>query len=374
MILVSNPQASYESQGAEIDRAIHRVLHSGHYIGGDEVERFEKRFANYTNNRYCVSCGSGTDAMKLAVYALFYDKIMDSDAGIGVATVSLTSPGTLPMPYYMNFVMRGVDVDKSMTMNIESLKNIKNIDLIIPVHLYGNPVDMLAIREYAKEQKAYVIEDCCQAHGTRVGGKHVGYYGDLGVFSFYPTKNLGAIGDGGAVVTNSEELWMRMLRFRQYGWYPHVHYNSTAQTGQSRLDPIQAAILNEKLDRLDYKIEQRKIIAGIYLDNINCKRFEHLDWKDGCSFHQFVILLESREYRELFMKYLFENGIDTGIHYPIPLHKQNAYKEDFFSSEDNFTNTENYCDRIVSLPMYPEITGDEIMHVINVVNKWSETL
>jgi len=370
MILVSNPQASYESQSAEIDMAIQRVLHRGHYIGGEEVERFEKKFAEYTGSKYCVSCGSGTDAMRLAVRALYEDY----QRPLTVATVSLTSPGTLAGALeYIDHVV-GIDINDSFVMDLSDLEKALEeytVQAIIPVHLYGNFCDIDEIKRIAPNIP--IIEDCCQAHGTRGFGNNAGTIGEAGVFSFYPTKNLGAIGDGGAIVTNNKSLYEDLLKYRQYGWIKNHRENATTNDSQSRLDAIQAAILSVKLDILGYKIKKRQQIAQWYKDYLNKDVFTHVQWSYGASYHQFVVMLSDKEKRDAFRKHMYISGIQTSIHYALPLHKQDGYKY-MYHRCDKLPKTSSYCDRIVSLPMYPELAGNEIVRVIEEATRWTETL
>lgn len=375
MILVSNPQASYESQSAEIDRAIRRVLHGGHYIGGDEVERFEKKFAEYTGAKYCVSFGSGTDAMRLAITVLLEDT---GNTNVRVATVSLTSPGTVAgfFPFVDSII--GVDINDSFTMDANDLQKVVDeypIDVIVPVHLYGNIADMAMIKEIARPRNIPIIEDCCQAHGSRVHfDQHVGTIGDMGVFSFYPTKNLGAIGDGGAVITSNVDYYNRLVELRNYGWKANTNINATTRlSGNSRLDAIQAAILSVKLELLDYKVGQRKRLASWYKQYLNKDAFTHVDWNTGASYHQFVVMLPDKEKRDAFRKHMYMESIQTSIHYPLPLHKQDGYKYMYHRS-DKLPKTSSFCDRIVSLPIYPELEPEEIAHVIEGTNRCSETL
>jgi dTDP-4-amino-4,6-dideoxygalactose transaminase len=368
MIRVSNPQAAYMYQRNEIDNAIQRVLHSGMYVRGMEVLNFEKEFAKYVGAKYCVSCGSGTDAMGLAIRALKKQK--HTGFFINVVTVSLTAQGTIANLVNHIAELTPIDVDSSMTMDLENLErciNNKYTSVIIPVHLYGNPVNMRELKRIAGDIP--IIEDCCQAHGTRIGRQHVGTFGEMGIFSFYPTKNLGAIGDGGAVVTNDEELYELLRLYRQFGWKEGDKNNATLRTGQSRLDTLQAAILRVKLPLLNNRIATRRRNADL-LKQILQYKFTMLDWRKGCSYHQFVIMLENKEQRESFMQYMKEKDIQTLIHYPIPLHLQDAYKSWF--TKTDLPKTEEYCDRIVSLPVYPELSGQELSRIGEAAYLWSD--
>lgn len=350
-------------------------MHGGHYIGGEEVERFEKKFAEYTGAKYCLSCASGTDAMRLAVTVLLKDT---GNTNVRVATVSLTSPGTVAGFFpFVNSIM-GVDINESFTMDHNDLREVVSenyIDVIVPVHLYGNTANMIAIKEIARPRNIPIIEDCCQAHGARVHfDKHVGTIGDMGVFSFYPTKNLGAIGDGGAIITDNAEYYNRLVELRNYGWKANTNTNATTHlSGNSRLDAIQAAILSVKLELLDYKVGQRKQLASWYKQYLNKDVFTHVSWNTDASYHQFVIMLPDKEKRDAFRKHMYIEGIQTAIHYSLPLHKQDGYKYMYHRS-NKLPKTSSYCDRIVSLPMYPELTGYEMVRVIEGANRWAETL
>jgi dTDP-4-amino-4,6-dideoxygalactose transaminase len=371
MIQVSNPWAAYNWQAASIEQNIKRVLNSGRYINGEEIEKFEQEFAKYVGTEYCVACGSGTDAMTLAWNALFYDKKRSYfRRPHHVATVSLTAVGTIAPLAVANCGITFVDIDNSCTMDPEKLKKKLpgSIDCIVPVHLYGNPADMNAIKTAASVHRIPIIEDCCQAHGTKYQGQHVGTFGDLGVFSFYPTKNLGALGDGGAVVTNNSVLYDKLMRFREYGWVLN-NRDATAVVGQSRLDPIQAAILRDKLQYLPQKILRRKGIAETYKSIFDHEKFEHIHWGFGASFHQFVMMLQGKEERKSFMMHMASQGIETAIHYRLPVHKQQAYH---LSDPQTLQKTNEMCDRVVSLPIYPELTQQELVRVAEGVMSWAE--
>jgi len=272
----------------------------------------------------------------------------------------------------------GVDINESFTMDHNDLREVVSenyIDVIVPVHLYGNPADMTMIKEIARPKRIRIIEDCCQAHGTRGPfNRHVGTIGDMGVFSFYPTKNLGAIGDGGAVITDDAEYYNRLVELRNYGWKANTNINATTRaTGNSRLDAIQAAVLSIKLDILDYKIKQRQKLAQWYKQYLSKDVFTHVSWNQRASYHQFVVMLPDKEKRDAFRKNMYVSGIQTSIHYRLPLHKQDGYKN-MYHRGDKLQKTEEYCDRIVSLPMYPELTGHEMVRVIEEANKCAETL
>jgi dTDP-4-amino-4,6-dideoxygalactose transaminase len=353
------PKAGYLANKAEIDDAVLKVMDSGNYILGEEVKSFEKEFAKFTEVEHALGVASGTDALELALRA----------CGIGpgdsVVTVSHTAVATVSAIDRCGAIPIFADIDEhSYTMSPDSLLDLMKKcyklkpKAVIPVHLYGHPADMENIKGIADEFKMPVIEDCAQAHGARYKGKTVGSIGDVGCFSFYPTKNLGAIGDGGMVTTDNVELYDKIHALRQYGW--KERYVSSIKGINSRLDEIQAAILRVKLKYLDDGNSKRNEIACFYSEalkntsitvpTISC-HVNHI-------FHQYVVRHENRD--ELKNK-LYQEGIGTAIHYPLPVHLQPAYMKN--RKLVSLKNTEGIYKRILSLPMYPELAKDQLDYI-----------
>lgn len=370
-ILAGNLSLEYNLLKGEIDAAIQRVLESGWFILGNEVSEFEKLFANYCGTKFCIGVASGTEAIALALMA----------SGVGYDDLVITVPNTA-VPTVSAISMIGarpifVDVNKeTMLMDtgilrkfLKSLSDdiIKRIKAIVPVHLYGLPCLMYDILDIAKEFGLKVVEDCAQVHGAMYSGKKAGSFGDIGCFSFYPSKNLGCYGDGGAIVTSNENLYNRMLKLRNYGQEKRYHH--IIKGINSRLDELQAAILRVKLGYLDLWNKKRKEIAESYKKGLaGCPvRFQLIPGEYYHHvYHQIVI---SCDRRDDLMSYLTKRGIQTLIHYPIPVHLQEAYG-DLGYKEGDFPTTEYLCKRILSLPVYPQLTTEEVDFVIGRIREF----
>jgi dTDP-4-amino-4,6-dideoxygalactose transaminase len=375
-IFQANPKAGYLNRKDEIDVAIRDVLNSGWYILGQEVESFEQEFASYIGASFGIGVASGTDAIEIALRSL---DIGHRDL---VFTVSHTAVATIAAIERCGATPVLVDIeDSTFTMDPSHLdhtiKSIKNNTLstkgrpraIIPVHLYGHPAEMAAIMEIAKKYDLYVIEDCAQAHGAEISGRKVGSFGQMAAFSFYPTKNLGAIGDGGIVVTSDGELQRKLLSLRQYGW--KERYVSSTPGINSRLDEIQAAILRVKLRYLEESNKRRIHIAKIYgrlLENTFFQLPRGVGEKTRHVYHQYVIRAKNRhEVRA----YLQENGVGSAIHYPVPIHLQPAYHGHISISLDGLLHTERVCREILSLPMYPELRDEQIHRICDILSLYN---
>jgi len=355
-----NVERQYKVLHREIDAAYHRVMRSGSYVLGAEVEAFEQEFATFCNSRYSVGVASGFDALVLAIRAL----------GIGpgdeVITVSHTFISTALAILSVGATPVFVDVDPgTLLMDCSKIKEkiTPRTKAILPVHLYGSVVDMDAIMAIARTRHLFVIEDACQAHGSQYRGKRAGSIGDVGCFSFYPSKNLGAIGDGGALVTNSSHVAKQVKILRNVGQQKKCLH--TLQGYNSRLDAIHAAILRVKLRRLDQWNARRRTIADAYR-----AAFAHLPLrcvevptKVTPNYHLFVIEVSRREQ---LAHYLADRGIATGIHYPIPVHLQPCMKSLGIRRKD-LPVTEACAKRVLSLPMFPELKADEIEKVVKAV-------
>ncbi|MBP0029003.1 DegT/DnrJ/EryC1/StrS family aminotransferase [Roseofilum sp. Guam] len=363
MLLQTNPKAGYLAQKTDIDQAIHRVLESGWYILGEEVTTFEKEFAQYMGASYAVSVASGTDALVLAL------KACGIGVGDDVITVSHTAVATVAAIELAGATPILVDIDPvTFTLDPNSLEDTLvelnkhsclNVKAIIPVHLYGHPADMTSILEIARRYELEVIEDCAQSHGAMFNNQKTGTWGKLGAFSFYPTKNLGALGDGGAVITDNYELAEKLLNLRQYGWKKRFISDTCGMN--SRLDPIQAAILRVKLSALDRDNNQRKFVAKVYDRNLIDLPLTLPETQDNVDpvYHQYVIGSDSRDDLQKILKV---EGIGTAIHYPVPVHQQPAYQK-LAISPKGLSVTEKISSKILSLPMYGQLTEEEATRV-----------
>jgi dTDP-4-amino-4,6-dideoxygalactose transaminase len=357
MILCSNPQAQYLAHKDDIDAAISRVLSKGWYILGEEVKAFEAEFAAFIGAAHAVGVGSGTEALHLALRA----------CGIGqgdeVITVSHTAVATVSAIELAGATPVLVDIEPDFyTLDPASLEAAitPRTKAIIPVHLYGQPADLEPIMEIARRHEVRVIEDCAQAHGAKYKGRRVGSYGDMACFSFYPTKNLGALGDGGMVVTSNQELAERAFLLRQYGWADR--YVSSITGWNSRLDELQAAILRVKLPHLDSDNASRKRLANTYDETLSALGLtlprerpstEHV-------YHLYVIRSSERDELQSFLK---SRGVGALIHYPVPVHLQPAYQSRL-SGSDKLPETERAAREVLSLPIYPELDDSQLQKVI----------
>ncbi|MBL8098245.1 MAG: DegT/DnrJ/EryC1/StrS family aminotransferase [Anaerolineales bacterium] len=346
----------YESIQAELDEALKRVFTKGIYILGDEVSAFEDEFAKYCNASYGVGVASGTDALFLSLLSC------DVKAGDEVIAPSHTAVATIAAIEMTGAKPVLVDIDiHRYTLDPNQVEKAitDKTRAIIPVHLYGCPADLKPILEIAHQKKIYVIEDCAQAHGAKFQGQRAGTGGDIAAFSFYPTKNLGAFGDGGMVITNNLSLAEKCKRLRQYGW--KNRYVSEIKGMNSRLDELHAAMLRVKLKYLDAWNQRRRDLANLYIALLrNTEIILPMQPKD-CEhvFHQFVIRGTERD---ALKDFLYQKGIHTLIHYPVPVHLQPAYKNLGYV-KGSLPNTEKVADEVLSLPMYPELTEEQVKFV-----------
>lgn len=347
---------------SEYEEAALRALRSGWYVLGKEVETFEASFAQFTRAKYCVGLNSGLDALILAVRALCIGKgdevIVPANTYIA-SVMGITENGATPVfvepdKYY------NIDADK-----IEE-KITGKTKAILPVHLYGQSCSMRKIQKLAEKYNLRIIEDCAQSHGACFDGQTTGTFGDIGCFSFYPTKNLGAFGDGGAIITNDPEIAEKIRMLRNYG--SKVKYHNELEGVNSRLDEIQAALLLVKLKHLKELTAEHQHIAARYLAEITNPKIvlpETLAGSDHV-YHQFAVRCSTRDE---FQKYLLDNGIKTLIHYPIPPHLAESYARLGYKKGD-FPVTEKYANEILSLPMFNGMTDEEIDYVIKKVNEF----
>ena len=354
MVLLADLKKEYISIREELNRNIQRVLNSGFYVLGEEVRKFEEDFSKYTGTNYAVGVNSGSDALFLALKSVGIGK------GDEVITVSHTFISTVDAISRNGAKPVFVDINPdTCCMDVSKIeeKITEKTKAILPVHLYGHPVDMDPICKLKEDYGLYVIEDACQAHGAEYNGKKAGSIGDMGCFSFYPTKNLGAYGDGGAIVTDNEEIKEKLIQMRNYGQSEKYHHDFVGVN--SRLDELQAVILQTKLKHLDKWIERRRKNAEIYsrlLQDSDVilpveKRFaKH-------AYHLYVIRSKNRDYLK---KKLLQNDINAQIHYPIPVHKQKAYLN---FNDFKLEATDKICNEILSLPLHPWMSYEEILKV-----------
>ena len=363
----ANPLANYLAYRDEIDAALRHALESGQYILGQEVASFEAEFAAYLGIAHAIGVNSGTDALYLAL------RSCNVGAGDGVLTVSHTAVATVAAIEWTGATPVFVDIDPvTFTMDVQRLEQTikqygRSIKAIVPVHLYGHAAQISDIKEIARRHGLRVIEDCAQAHGAKWQGRKVGTFGDLAAFSFYPTKNLAALGDGGAVVTNDAELAHRIRLLREYGW--EQRYLSNSVGVNSRLDELQAAVLRIKLRHLDEDTQRRIDLAQLYRAGLRTDDSLRLPQQsDGATHvhHQYVIRSANRDNLR---DYLQQQGTGTLIHYPVPIHLQPAYagRLKIFMS---LTETETAAREILSLPLFPELREEQIQTVVQQIHAW----
>lgn len=372
VILQTNPKAGYLAHKQEIDAAIQTVLNSGFYILGEEVEAFEQEFAAYIGSPHAIAVSDGTAALEIALRAC------GVQTGDVVITVSHTAVATVAAIERVGATPFLVDIDPvTYTMDVAKLEDaveqVKRtatfgpLKAIIPVHIYGHPANMPEIMRIAESHDLYVIEDCAQAHGAMLNGKKIGSWGHLAAFSLYPTKNLGALGDGGIVTTSGDRLADDMRALRQYGW--RERYISDIPGINSRLDPIQAAILRVKLRHLDTENSQRQRVAQRYGDALSALPIKTPQRVGDVShvYHQYVLRVAQRDALMAFMK---KQGVGVAIHYPAPVHVQPAYCNRVPIVAGGLPVTQRIGQDILSLPMHPYLTDAEIEQVIHALTQW----
>lgn len=352
----------YRKYKSEYDNAVITTLESGWYILGNNVERFEKEFAQFTGSKYCVGLNSGLDALILAFRALNIgqgDEVIVPANTYIASILGISENGATPVLVEPD-EFYNLDADKIEEKITEKTK------AILVVHLYGQAANMCKIKATAKKHNLYLVEDCAQSHGAHFEGRMTGTWGDIGCFSYYPTKNLGAFGDSGSIVTGNEELYEKMRMLRNYG--SKIKYQNEIFGVNSRLDEIQAALLSVKLSHYNELRKEREIIAKRYLAEIKNKYITLPTIRENAEhvWHLFVIRTPNRK---KFQSFLVKNGIATQVHYPIPPHLSDAYRYLGYKTGD-FLITENYANTVVSLPLYEGMTGEEIKYVVDVINSY----
>jgi dTDP-4-amino-4,6-dideoxygalactose transaminase len=357
-------KSAYLEISEEVDKAIARVTHSGCYIGGDEVENFESAYASYCGAKYCVGVASGLDALHLGLRALGVEPgdevIVPSNTYIAT-WLAVTHCGAIPVPVEPEAHSHNIDPARIEAAITDKTR------VILPVHLYGRAADMPTILQIAQKHNLFVLEDAAQAHGAQCGGKRVGAHGDAVAWSFYPGKNLGALGDAGAVSTNSNRIAERIQLLRNYG--SRVKYVNEVEGFNSRLDPIQAAILGVKLKYLDAWNARRNSMAEFYSRTIDASN--HLSLpptcrKDLAAWHLYVI---RTPHRSQLQQYLADSGIQTLIHYPIPPHRQSVYAS--LPIRTDLPLAEKLAKEVLSLPMGPHLDTTLAEKIVVAINRFS---
>lgn len=350
----------------ELKEACSRVIDSGWYILGDETKAFETQFARFCGTKFCIGVANGLDALTLTLKAwIELGSIAKGDevivpANTYIASVlSITEAGLKPVfvePDEKTHNICPTKIKKSIT---------KKTSVILPVHLYGQLADMVSIMEIAREYNLLVLEDSAQSHGAELNGKKAGAWGNASGFSFYPGKNLGALGDGGAITTNDESLAKVLRAYRNYG--SHEKYKNIYRGHNSRLDDIQSAMLAVKLKYLPSEILSRRKVADFYLKNIRNPHIVLPELTNQAShvWHLFVVRTKQRS---SLAKHLLENGVQTQIHYPITPHKQQAYKE---YQHTSLPMAELLKDEVISIPISPYISKEEQKTVVDAMNSFS---
>ena len=361
-ILCANPLAQFQSYQAEIEEAVLAVMRGNCYILGEEVRFLEQEFARYIGVNACVGVANGTDAIELALRAL------NIGPGDEVITVSHTAVATVAAIEAAGAIPVLVDVEPEFyTLNPLQLEEVVTpiTKAIIAVHLYGQATDLDAITAFCHKHGIFLIEDASQAHGAKYKGRRLGGIGDVGCFSCYPTKNLGAIGDAGLITTNDADLAAKIRMLREYGWNNRV---SEYAGRNSRLDELQAAVLRVKLRHLDSDNDKRRHLAEYYIDQLS-KLPIHLPevrLEVEPVFHLFVVQLYDPQG---LLEYLREESIHAGVHYPVPVHLQPAYQDRIKTARDMST-TESLVQKIISLPIYPELSINDTNKIVNTLKKF----
>ncbi len=361
-----NLARQYESIQKTVDAAIQKICKTSDFILGEEVREFEAAFASYVGVKFCVGVASGTDAIKLMALAIDIkpgdEIIMQANTFIATA-LPFIELGATPVFVDCDSETGQISVDEIVAAITPKTK------VIIPVHLYGHPAPMALLKKATKNwPHITILEDACQAHGSTINGKKCGSFGEMAAFSFYPGKNLGAYGDGGAVVTNNAKLAQKLRILRNIG--QKSKYDHTILGTNSRLDTVQAAVLKVKLPHIDDWNIKRNSIALRYISNLSHVSDLSLPLqRTNTNWHLFVIQTKKRD---ALMKYLEKKGIHTGIHYPVPLHLTPALKFLGYKKGD-FPNSEFRATTTLTLPLYAELTTDEVSYICASIQEFYET-
>ena len=359
-------KAAYLELKDGLDEAYARVMDSGWYVLGAEVEAFEAEFAQYCGAKHCIGVANGLDALHLILRAYNIgagDEVIVPSNTYIATWLAVSYAGATPVPVEPN-----VDTYNIAPELIEAAIT-ERTRAIMPVHLYGQPAEMDAINELARKYDLKVIEDAAQAQGAKYKGKRTGNLGDAAGFSFYPGKNLGAFGDAGAITTNDDSLTEALRVLRNYG--SRVKYYNEVKGYNSRLDPLQAAFLRVKLKKLDEWNARRKIVAQKYLENLSDARFVHLsvaeEWMEH-AWHLFVVRCDERDQLQRFLE---NNKVETLIHYPVPPHLQSAYQDFDFQKQD-FPRSAAIAQTCLSLPLSPHLGEEEVEYVCRIIKSYEK--
>ncbi len=358
-VVLCDTKRQYLALADEINAAIRRALDGGRYIMGPEHDAFEGEFADYCGRKYAVACGNGTDALELALRA--------SGVGPGDEVITVANAGgyTTTACQVLGATPVYVDINHRLSMEPATLLHAmsEKTRAIVVTHLYGWPAEMPEILRIAEGHALTVIEDCAQSHGASLEGRRAGSFSPMATFSFYPTKNLGAIGDGGAVVTDDSELATRLRSLRQYGW--QEKYHTTHSGGRnSRMDELQAAILRIKLPWLDRWNQRRREIVGRYCEAAKGTPLQMVhEPHSGYVAH---LAVARHPERDQFQQRMADEGIQTAVHYPVADHQQAALEKITWRALD-LSNTEAAIPEIVTLPCFPEMLDDEVKQVSNAI-------
>lgn len=362
-LLINDLSARVAYYKPQILDAVNQVIESGWFVLGPNVKKFEEHFASYIGVNHCVTLANGTDAIELALKALGIssgDKVA-TVANAGMYTTSaMLAIGAQPHFMDVDINSRNVtlsEVDKALDAGVKA---------VVVTHLYGQAVpEIMQIASRCNQRKIALLEDCAQAHGACINGQKVGSFGNAASFSFYPTKNLGALGDGGAVVTGNDDIALKLTRLRQYGW-SFKYQVETGGARNSRLDEMQAAILSMFLLSLDAANTKRRNIAEKYTKSISNTfiSLPPVGFEDYVA-HLYVIRCR---HRDSLRTYLADHGITTDVHYPVPDHRQPVFGDQYLAV--SLPNTELLAEEILTLPCYPEMTDYQVEHIIKAVNSW----
>ncbi len=361
MILLNDFKKQYAQIKVEVDSAVARVIESGWYILGKELGSFETEFAKYLGISYCVGVASGTEAIALSLMALGIkpgDEVITSCFTAFPTITGIMQAGAVPV------LVDADPKDGLMDVNGIQKKITGKTKAVIPVHLYGQSCDMDPLMHIANSCGLKVVEDCAQSAGAVYNGKHTGTFGACSAFSFYPTKNLGALGDAGAVVTNDKEIYERLLSLRNYG--QSVRYFHDSPGINSRMDEIQAAILRVKLTYLDVWNDRRRQIAGLYASKLTDFELIRENGYGKACYHLFVI--KSR-FRDQLLTFLHSHGIQALIHYPVPVNRQKAFP---WQKDELFTGTEQLAATVLSIPVYPELSDEDAENIITTLHAFKQ--
>lgn len=352
-------KSQYDQISEEINDAVNNVIKRQSFVLGEALDRFETGFAKFLGVRYVCGVNSGTDGLILSLKALGIgrgDEVITTALSFIATTLAITEVGATPVFVDIDPNTYQIDVNE-----IENKIN-KKTKAMVPVHLYGAPCEIEKIVKIANKYGLKVIEDACQAHGTSYHNKKAGTFGDIGVFSFYPGKNLGAYGDGGAICTNDSSIYERIMMIRNYGQTIKYHHETLGTN--SRLDEVQAAVLSVKLRYLNQWNSTRRKIANKYNRGLMGCKTQAINAESESCYHIFVM---ETEFRDELACYLDGKGIQTLIHYPIPIHLQNCYKYLGYK-ESSFPNAEKVTKKILSLPIYSELKVPNIEYIIDSIN------